>query len=59
MDAGNPTASVGKSLVVVLWCSEIERLVCLAPQVTHLKVYSLRVSLGALHVAGGDLCEFT
>ena len=38
-DGGNPTASVGKALLVMLWSPEIQRLAALAPQVSHLQVY--------------------
>lgn len=35
-DGGNPTPNVGKSLLVMLWSPEIQRLAALAPQVSHL-----------------------
>ena len=36
-DAGNPVASIGSTLVVTLWCAEVERLAALAPQVPLLQ----------------------
>ena len=32
-DAGNPVASIGSTLLVTLWCPEVERMAALPPQV--------------------------